>query len=49
MSKSENSSYFRHVFANNFFWYIFQIFFQRIQNQCDILRFLIPILDFFFE
>jgi hypothetical protein len=40
MSKSEKSAYFRHDFANNFLWV------QRIQNQREILRFLIPILNF---
>jgi hypothetical protein len=40
MSKSEKSAYFRHVFANNFLWV------QRIQNQREILRFFIPILNF---
>jgi hypothetical protein len=42
MSKSGKSAYFRHVFANNFFWYIFYTLFQRIWNQREILRFLIP-------
>jgi hypothetical protein len=46
MSKSEKSAYFRHVFANNFFWCIFSNLFQRIRNQREILRFLIPILNF---
>jgi hypothetical protein len=46
MSKSEKSAYFLHVFANNFFWYIFSNFFQQIRNQREILRFLIPILNF---
>jgi hypothetical protein len=36
MSKSEKSAYFRHVFANNFFWCIFWKLFQQIQNQCKI-------------
>jgi hypothetical protein len=45
MSKSEKSAYFRHVFANNFFWCIFSKLFRRIRNQRDILRFLIPILN----
>ncbi len=40
MSKSEKSAFFRHVFANNFFLYIFSKLFQRIQNQRVILRFL---------
>jgi hypothetical protein len=44
MSKSEKSAYFCHFFANNFFWCIFKKFCQRIQNQREILRFLIPIL-----
>jgi hypothetical protein len=39
MSKSEKSAFFRHVFANNFFWYIFSKLFQRIRNQREILRF----------
>ncbi len=42
MSKSENSAFFRHVFANYFFWYIFSNLFQRIRNQREILRFLTP-------
>jgi hypothetical protein len=42
MSKSEKSAFFRHVFANKFFWYIFSKLFQRIRNQCEILRFLTP-------
>ncbi len=46
MSKSEKSAYFRHIFANNFFLCIFLNLFQRIQNQREILRFLIPILNF---
>ncbi len=47
MSKSEKSAYFRHVFANNFFWvHWFSNLFQRIRNQREILRFLIPILNF---
>jgi hypothetical protein len=46
MTKSEKSAYFRHVFANNFFWCIFSNLFQRIRNQREILRFLIPILNF---
>ncbi len=46
MSKSEKSAYFRHVFANNFFWCIFSNLFQRIRNQREILRFLISILNF---
>jgi hypothetical protein len=41
MIKSEKSAFFRHVFANNFFWYIFSKLFQRIRNQREILRFLI--------
>jgi hypothetical protein len=39
MSKSEKSAYFRHVFANNFFWFIFSKPFQQIRNQREILRF----------
>ncbi len=46
MSKSEISAYFRHVFSNNFFVFIFSKLFQRIQNQREILHFLIPILNF---
>ncbi len=46
MSNSEKSAYFRHVFDNNFFWCIFSNLFQRIRNQREILRFLIPILNF---
>jgi hypothetical protein len=45
-SKSEKSAYFRHVFANNFFWCIFSKLFQPIRNQLEILGFLIPILNF---
>ncbi len=33
-------------FAYNFFWCIFSNLFQRIRNQREILRFLIPILNF---
>ncbi len=46
MSKSEKSAYFRHFFANNFFWCIFSKLFQRIRNQREILRFLTPFLIF---
>jgi 4-amino-4-deoxy-L-arabinose transferase-like glycosyltransferase len=49
MSKSEKSAYFCHVFANNFFVCIFLNLFQRTQNQREILRFFIPILNFFFK
>jgi hypothetical protein len=42
MSKIEKSAFFRHGFANNFFWYIFSKLFQRIRNQREILRFLTP-------
>jgi hypothetical protein len=42
MSKSEKSAFFRHVFADNFFWVNFSKFFQRIRNQREILRFLTP-------
>ncbi len=42
MSKSEKSAFFRHVFANNFFWYIFSKLFQRIRNHREILHFLTP-------
>jgi hypothetical protein len=44
MSKSLKSAYFRHIFANNFFWCIFSKLFQQIRNQREILRFLMPIL-----
>jgi hypothetical protein len=30
MIKSGKSAHFRHVFANNYFWYIFKKLFQRI-------------------
>jgi hypothetical protein len=46
MSKSEKSAYFLHVIANNIFCCIFSKLFQRIRNQREILRFLIPILIF---
>jgi hypothetical protein len=46
MSKSEKSAYFRHVFANNFFLVHFSNLFQLIRYQREILRFLIPILNF---
>jgi hypothetical protein len=46
MSISENSVYFRHMFANNFILCIFSKFFKRILNQREILRFLIPTLNF---
>jgi hypothetical protein len=54
MSKSEKSAFFRHVFANNFFLYIFSKLFQRIRNQREILRFLTPFsifvkIFFFYE
>ncbi len=39
-------AYFRHVFATNFFLYIFSKLFQRIRNQREILRFYIPMLNF---
>ncbi len=42
MSTSEKRAYFRHVFANNFFWCIFSNLFQRIRNQREILHFLYP-------
>jgi hypothetical protein len=45
-SKSEKSAYFRHVFANNFFWVNFFKTFSTNSNQREILRFLIPILNF---
>jgi hypothetical protein len=47
MSKSEKSAYFRHVFANNFFRFIFSKLFQRIQNQREILRFFDTHIEFF--
>jgi hypothetical protein len=43
--KKWKSAYFCHVFANNFFWYIF-ITFSTVLNQREILRFLIPTLNF---
>jgi hypothetical protein len=46
MSKSEKRANSLHVFANNFFWFIFSELFQRILNQREILRFLIAILNF---
>ncbi len=46
MNKSEKSAFFRYVFANNFFWYIFSKLFQRIRNQREILRFLTPFSTF---
>ncbi len=46
MSKSEKSAFFRHFFANNFFWNIFSKLFQRIRNQREILRFFTPFLIF---
>ncbi len=49
MSKSENSAYIRHIFANSFYigaWCIFSKLFQRIRNQREILGVLIPILNF---
>ncbi len=39
MSKSRKSAYFRHVFDNNFFWYILLTLFQRIWNHREILGF----------
>jgi hypothetical protein len=42
MRKSKNSAYFRHVFANTFFMHFFKLF-KQIQNQREILRFLIPV------
>jgi hypothetical protein len=35
-----------HIFVNNFFWVHFSKCFQQIRNQREILRFLIPILNF---
>ncbi len=46
IGKSEKSAYFHHIFANNFFGCIFTKLFQRNRNQREILRFLIPILNF---
>ncbi len=46
MSKSEKSTYFCHIFANTFFWFIFSKLYQQIRNQREILGFLIPILNF---
>ncbi len=42
LKKLWKNALFRHVFANNFFWYIFSKRFQRIRNQREILRFLTP-------
>ncbi len=39
MSKSRKSAYFRHMFAYNFFWFIFFKLFQRSWNRREILRF----------
>jgi hypothetical protein len=47
MSKSEKSAFFRHVFANTFFWCNFSKLFQRIRNQREILRFLTAFSIFF--
>ncbi len=49
MSKSEKNTYFGHVFANNFFSCIFSKLLQRTGNQCEVLRFFIPILNFWME
>jgi hypothetical protein len=49
MSKSEKSAYLRHIFANNFFVFLFSKLFQRIRNHREILRFLIPILNFLWK
>jgi hypothetical protein len=46
MSKSEKSAYFRHVFAIGFFWVHFFGTFRRIRNRREVLRFMIPILNF---
>jgi len=46
IGKSEKSAYFYHIFANNFFGCIFTKLFQQDRNQREILRFLIPILNF---
>jgi hypothetical protein len=42
MSKSGKSTYLLHVFANNFFWYIFKKNFQQILNQREIQHFEYP-------
>jgi hypothetical protein len=47
MSKSEKGAFFRHIFANNFFWCIFSKLCQRIRNHREILRFLTPYLIFY--
>ncbi len=49
MSISDNSVYFHHMFANNFILCIFSKLFKRIQNQREILRFLIPTLNFWMK
>jgi hypothetical protein len=41
MSKSEKSAFFRHVFANNFYFVNFSKLFQPIRNKQDTF------LDFF--
>ncbi len=46
ISKKLKRAFSRHNFANNFLWCIFSKLFQRIRNQREILRFLIPILNF---
>jgi hypothetical protein len=46
ISKSEESAFFRHVFAKNFLGGIFSKLFQEIRNQREILRFLTPFLIF---
>jgi|688.fasta_scaffold747073_1 uncharacterized membrane protein len=45
MSESEESAYFRPVFANNFILCIFKKLFQRIRNKREILSFFISILN----
>ena len=45
-SKFLKSAYFCHIFIYNFLWGLFLQLFQRIQNQCEILRFFIPFLIF---
>ena len=46
MSKSEKVHISVTFLLITFFWYIFSKLFQRIRNQREILRFLIPILNF---
>jgi hypothetical protein len=46
MRKGEKRAYFRHIFANYFFCVHFSKLFLGIRNQHEILRFLIPLLNF---